>query len=178
MKKYISAFIMVVIMFVLQTTVFEHLRPFGVAPNLILAVTTIFAFMYGPKEGMFAGVVSGFLVDVLYNRVIGVSIILYSVVGYITGTTRNLYFKQDIYVPMAVLGLSDLLFNFFYYICYFLMRGKIEFFTYLKEVIIPETIYTIIIGTFIYLFVKWMDSKFHPAMKYPINIKEFEDNDI
>ncbi|MCR5625162.1 MAG: rod shape-determining protein MreD [Lachnospiraceae bacterium] len=176
MRKYIGAFFITLFMFLLQTTVLERVAIAGIIPNMMLIVTTLYGFMYGKKEGMFVGFLSGLLIDVLYNQVIGVSIILFCTIGYINGDARKLFFKEDFYVPVIVFGINDIIFNLMYYICYFLMRGRVGLFEYFFKIIIPEMSYTIIVGFFVYKLAILLDKKFRKRGKYPINISVFEED--
>ena len=100
MRRYITIFVLLIINFLLQTTVFRYIEVAHMVPNLILVVTVAAGLLYGRKCGIFAGVISGLLTDALYGSVIGIGILIYSVVGYLCGAASKLYFEEDLTVPV------------------------------------------------------------------------------
>ena len=56
MRRYITIFVLLIINFLLQTTVFRYIEIAHMVPNLILVVTVAAGLLYGRKCGIFAGV--------------------------------------------------------------------------------------------------------------------------
>ena len=54
MKRKITIFFILLITFLLQSTVFPRIFPVLVVPNLMTVVTSSFGFMRGRKEGMWS----------------------------------------------------------------------------------------------------------------------------
>ena len=69
-RKGIEA-VMVIVLFLLETTVFHYFEIASVKPNLLLILTASFGFMEGKREGMYVGVLSGFLLDICFGQYIG-----------------------------------------------------------------------------------------------------------
>ncbi|MGN1145662.1 MAG: rod shape-determining protein MreD, partial [Acetatifactor sp.] len=53
-------------------------------------------------------------------------------------------------LPIALITVSDLSYGIICYIMQFLLRGRLDFPYYLGRIILPETIYTIIVTLFLY----------------------------
>ena len=51
--------LLIIVCFILQSTVFQALSLAGISPNLLLIVTTSLGFLRGEKEGMAAGFFCG-----------------------------------------------------------------------------------------------------------------------
>lgn len=168
MKRYISMFLLIIACFLLQTSVFPHLKLTNVMPNLLVVITSAGGFMYGRKFGLFTGFLCGALIDLLYSSVLGVSVFIYVLIGYGNGMTNKLYFKDDLAIPLLALAFSDLAYGFLYYICYFMMRGRLEILSYLILIMIPEMIYTIVLGILIYKFMHWLEEKMYPEQEVPL----------
>lgn len=168
MKRYISMFLLTIVCFLLQTSVFTHLKLTNVMPNLLVVITSAAGFMYGRKFGLFTGFFCGALFDLIYSSVVGVSVFIYVLIGYFNGMTNKLYFKDDLAIPLLALAVSDLAYGFLYYICYFLMRGRLEILSYLAQIMIPEMIYTTAVGIFIYKFMHWLEEKMYPEQEIPL----------
>ena len=169
MKRYISFLLMVILGFLIQTTIFSHIQIINVMPNLLVILTAASGFMFGRKYGLYTGFVCGFFIDCMYNEVIGINIFIYVVVGYINGIANKLYFEDDLSVPLASIAVSDLLYGILHYICKFMLRGRSHLFSYIVSVMIPEAIYTIIFGVFIYKFIHWLDGKLYPPEEIPLD---------
>lgn len=175
MKRYISIFLLNLICFVLQSTVFQKLQLANVAPNLLIIITAASGLMYGRKTGMFSGVLGGLFVDTMYNSVIGIDILIYAFIGYVNGMANKLYFKEDYYIPLISIAVSDLAYGILYYICHFLLRGRLDMPYYLGHIMIPETIYTVIVGIVIYRFMRWLEEKLNPEEE--VSLKEHINKD-
>lgn len=168
MKRYLSMFVMIIVCFLLQTTIFPHLQLLHIMPNLLVVLTAASGFMYGRKFGMFTGFLCGLLSDCIYGDVIGISIMIFVVIGYINGMANKLYFKEDLSIPITAIALSDFVYGALYFICFFLLRGRFTVFQYFAGVMVPEAIYTVILGIVIYKFIYWLEEKLYPPEEVPI----------
>ena len=66
-----------------------------------------------------------------------------------------MFFDEDIKVPMALVTVSDLAYGCVIYGLQFMLRGRLYFPGYLSRVIIPETVYTVVMTLIFYrLFFK------------------------
>ena len=77
MKRKIVVFILIIVCFLLQCTVFKQLSFANVVPNLLIVVTSSFGFMRGKKDGMYVGMVSGMLIDLFFCEIFGFYTLLY-----------------------------------------------------------------------------------------------------
>ena len=162
MRRYIYLLLLNIICFVLQATVFRHLPLGGVTPNILIMITAASGLMYGRKLGMYSGVIGGLLIDAMFNSVIGLTILIYAFIGYVNGMLNKLYFKDKLYIPAMTIVLSDLAYGILYYICRFMLRGRMDFPYYLIHVMMPEAVYTLIVGLLIYLVMRRIKEYFNP----------------
>lgn len=146
---------MVLICFVLQSTLMKWIALGNVAPNLLIIITAAYGFMRGKKSGLLVGFFCGLLTDIFFGEVIGFYALIYMYIGYGNGFFNRIFFKEDIKLPLFLIALSDLFYGFVVYVLLFLLRGRFAFGYYMTNVILPEMIYTIVL-TFIL---------------YPINLK-------
>lgn len=150
MKRSITIGIIIVVCFLLQSTVFHFLELAGVVPNLLLIVTMSFGLMRGRREGLLVGFFSGLLIDIFFGSVLGPYAFIYMTLGYGNGFFHRIYYVEDVLLPMTMITLNDLIYNVIVYIVFFLMRNRLDFPTYFVNVILPEMIYTILITLFFY----------------------------
>ena len=151
MRRKIVLTIIIILCFLLQFTVFSRLTFAGIAPNLMIVVTSSFGFMRGRKEGMFVGLFCGLLIDIFFGSFLGIYALIYMYVGYLNGMFRKRFFPDDIRLPLILIGASDVCSNLIVYLILFLFRKRYAFGYYLNAVIIPELIYTMLITIFLYI---------------------------
>ena len=138
-RKVIEA-ALVIVFFLLETTIFSYLELASIKPNLLIILTAAFGFMQGKKEGMFVGVLSGFLLDISFGQYIGFYILLYTVIGYLIGG-------------------SELVYGILVYFFQFMLQSDFHFLYYLGHVIIPEMLYTVIITLIVYQLILRINRK-------------------
>ena len=136
--------------YLLQCTVFPSLEIAGIKPNLMLIVTASFGFMRGPREGMFVGFASGLLIDIQYGDMIGFYALIYLAAGFVNGLFEQIYFDEDIKLPLFLIAGSDFVYGLVVYFLTFLLRSDFDFLYYLNRIIVPETIYTIAVTLIVY----------------------------
>lgn len=152
MKRKSVSLAIVIICFLLETTVFRHLALASVTPNLLVVVTSSFGFMRGKKEGMFVGFLSGLVLDIFYGvgNMIGFYTLIYTLIGYGNGFFKRLFYDEDIKLPLFLISASELLYGIIMYIMFYLMRSRFDFGYYFRYIIMPELIYTILITLGLY----------------------------
>ncbi len=150
MKRSITIGFIIIICFILQSTLFQYLALAGIVPNLLLIVTMSFGLMRGRREGMLVGFFSGLLIDVFFGQVLGPYAFIYMTMGYINGFFHRIYYVEDVLLPMITIAVNDFIFNVIIYIIFFLLRNRLNFGEYLIDIILPEMLYTMIVTLFFY----------------------------
>ena len=130
--------------FILQTSIVGRMEFLAVKPNLILILTVSIGFMQGRSEGLLTGFVCGLLVDLFYGSIFGFYALLYMAAGYFSGRFSQIYFDEDVKIPLMLTALCDLFLNTAIYFLRFLLRGRVHFFSYLSGVIFPEVVCTVL----------------------------------
>lgn len=150
MRRKITLAILILVCFLLQTTVFRSLEMGQVAPNLLIILTISFGFMQGKKEGLMVGFFSGLLIDLFYGDVLGFYAMLYMYIGYLSGFFCKIFFDEDIKVPIVMVAAGDFILNFAIFVLKFLFRGRVDLYSYLKMIILPEIVYTVLLSVLLY----------------------------
>ena len=149
-RRLLANFILVILSFILQTTVFRVLDFGGISPNLLMIVVASMGFIKGDKAGLLTGFFSGLLVDIFFGTYIGFFALIYMYIGFIVGKFHEVFFSQNIAIPIVFITISDFLFGFICYVLMFLFRTKFNIGYYMITVIIPEMVYTAIVAIFFY----------------------------
>ena len=114
---------------------FPSLAVANIKPNLMLIITASFGFMRGPREGMFAGFASGLLIDIQYGNMIGFYALIYLLMGFASGIFKQMFFDEDIKLPILLIAVSDLIYGIVIYFLMFLLRSDFDFLYYLNRII-------------------------------------------
>ena len=165
MRRKIYVGIIIVVCFLLQCTIFKALSIASVSPNLMIVVVASFGFLRGKKEGMVIGLICGLLIDIFCGNIFGLYGLFYLLIGYMNGIFRRLIYPDDIKIPMLLILSSDLCVNLIQFLVLFLPRGKYYLGYYLMHIIIPEMIYTMIVGVFLYVLLMSINKKLEKQEK-------------
>lgn len=150
MKRFFVYILLVLSCFLLQTTLFQWMELADIVPNILIILAVSIGYMRGQKEGMFIGVMCGLCVDLMYGNVIGYYALLYMSVGFVSGYANFFYEPGDFAMPLVLIGVGDLMYGILFYVLSFLLRARLHFFYYLRRIIVPEIIYTVILSIILY----------------------------
>lgn len=158
-RKKLIAFILILLAFLMQTTIFRVIALAEVVPNLLLVVTISYAYLRGRTSGIVIGFVCGIMLDMMYGSVMGLYAFVFMTIGFMIGFCQKLYFTDSILLPTILIAVSDLLYCFYCYITEFLMRGRLHFIFYFVHKFLPEILYTTLVGFVLYQLIVWMEGK-------------------
>ena len=159
MKRKVISFLIILICFLLQSTVFPKITFFSVKPNLLIIVTASFGFMRGKKEGMFVGFICGILMDIFLGGLLGFYALIYATIGYVNGFFKRMFYDEDIKLPLGMISASELIYGLVVYICLFMLQGEFNFLYYLVHIILPELVYTILVTLVLYQIILQINRK-------------------
>lgn len=151
MKRKVTVAIIIIVCYLLQSTLFQTLSFATISPNLLIVVTSAFGFMRGQKEGTWIGLFCGLCMDIFSGSTLGFYALLYMYVGFFNGFFRKLFYPEDIKLPMLLISGSDLIYNLAVYFFLFLFRNRYEFGYYFMNIIIPELVYTMLVTIVLYM---------------------------
>ena len=159
MMRKVLIVVMILLCFILQSTVFRSLAFGGIIPNLMIILTAAFGFMRGEREGLIIGFFCGLLSDIFFGDILGFYALIYMYIGFVNGKFTRIFYPEDIKLPIALIIVSDLTYGLVCYCLQFMMRGKFDFPYYFLNVILPEAVYTIIVTIFLYPLVLLINEK-------------------
>ncbi len=158
-KRAAATAVIVLLCYLLQCTVLPSFALASVKPNLLLIVTASFGFMRGPKTGMLVGFFSGLMTDIQFGNVLGLYALIYLVIGFVNGQFQQMYFDEDIKLPLILISISEFVYGLVIYFLMFMLRSEFDFLYYLVHTIIPELIYTIVITLGLYQLILGINHK-------------------
>ena len=150
MIRIIGTVLLIFISYLLQTSVFAMIPFLQTTPNLLLIITFSIGVLRGREEGMIYGMCIGLFLDLMSGGYIGFYGIIYMYIGLMCG-----FFYQhiDIDVPLISVGFclgSEIFYHLYIFIFRFLLRGRLGIWVYLKNIIMPELVFTLVIAVFLY----------------------------
>lgn len=151
MKRIIVVLFLIISTFLLQSTVLKVIAFAGIVPNVSLMLTSFSGFMKGKREGMYVGFLIGILMDIFFGGgILGVYALIYMLIGYLNGMFHRIFYPEDFKLPFLFMTGSEIIYCLLSYGLFFLLRSKFSFLSYLKLIMLPELIYTVIVAIIMY----------------------------
>ena len=72
---------------------------------------------------------------------------------------------EDVLLPIIIVTLDDFVFNFMTFIIFFVLRNRLNFGLYMKDIILPEMIYTAILTMILFKFFVFINKRLKRAEK-------------
>lgn len=157
-KRKFTCIICIILALLLQTTLFRELALSDVVPNLLLVVTVAYAYLRGRTSGLLVGFLCGILLDSAYGSVLGLYAFIMMTVGFVIGFCPKIYFRNSLVLPLILIAASDFVYGLYYYITEFLMRGQLHFAFYFIHRILPEVVYTALVGIVVYRLIAALEA--------------------
>ena len=148
MKRFLINVLLLVLAFTIQNCVIPLIPFLSASPNLLLILTFSFGFIYGKEAGMYYGLV----LDLFYSGPFGFFTLLFVNIGYFNGICTKYYYEDYINLPLVMSLVNELIYNAYIYVFRFLIRNRLDIFYYVREIVIPETIFTVVTTLLIYRF--------------------------
>jgi rod shape-determining protein MreD len=90
-----------------QTTVLSRMRIFGVMPDFMLLVAVAGGVTAGASRGAALGFASGMLIDLFLPTPLGLSALVFTLVGYWVGVANTGVLRSAWYIPVLTAGAAS-----------------------------------------------------------------------
>ena len=157
--------IIILAAFLLQNNFFAAIPLIRTTPNLLLLVTVSFGLLHGRLTGMFVGFFAGLLTDIFGGTLLGQYALILSVLGYGCGFFTPYFFLEYVTLPMALCSMCEIAYGLYIYVFGFLFRGRLSIGFYFRTIILPETVYTVVILVIVYRFLLFVNRRLDEAAK-------------
>lgn len=158
-KRVLITALVLLVCYMLQCTLFPRLALASVKPNIMIILTASYGFMRGPRDGMLVGFFSGLLMDIQFGDILGFYALIYLAAGYINGLFEQMYYDEDIKLSLALVGATEFIYGLVIYLLMFMLRSEFDFLHYLRHIIIPELIYTIVVTLGLYPLILFINHR-------------------
>lgn len=160
---------LLVMIHVLESTLFQYIRIGGIGPNFMIMLIVSFALLRGSKEGMVIGSVAGLLYDISFGLHIGPTLLSYMFIGFVCGKFNKNFYRENFIIPFICTLVSSLFYSMIN-ILSFVLRGQLHFWYFIKSIMIPELIYTITLSLIVYQIAYLINEKIEESERYSRNI--------
>lgn len=120
--KRVYIFLIILINFILQTSLYNFVEIFGEIPNISLILVVIFAINSNEIEGSIIGIVTGLLYDIMVMNVIGINTLIYFVVGIAFGYIGDELNKENTITYVFMTFLASIVWQILMCIILFFLR--------------------------------------------------------
>ncbi len=156
-KTILAYGLLIFIYFILQTAFFPRFSLAGVSPNIMIILVSTLGFAKGANPGMTVGLVCGLLLDIYASGYFGMYALILVIIGFLNGAFRQLFFGDDMKLPLLLIGTSDLIYGGMVYVFTYVARGRLDFPYYFMNLMMPEAVYTILVALILYFPIIYLD---------------------
>ncbi|MBP3888204.1 MAG: rod shape-determining protein MreD [Cellulosilyticum sp.] len=156
--------ILLIVMHVLESTLFQYIRIGGVGPNFMIMIIVSFALLRGSKEGALIGIGAGLLYDLSFGLHIGPTVISYMLIGFVCGKLNRNFYRENFIIPFICTLVSSLFYSGVN-IMAFVLRGELAFVYFIKSIVVPELIYTITLSLIVYQLAYSLNERIESSQK-------------
>jgi rod shape-determining protein MreD len=157
----------ILLIILIQTTLLDYVRVFGVKPNLIFVFVVSIALLRGNVEGAVTGFFAGLMQDIVSGKVIGFYALLGIYLGLIMGSVNKRLYRENIFVVIFFTFVSTIAYESVVFFLGVFLKGQWSFIYPFKGIIIPEAIYNAVISIFTYILVIKTDHWIERAGRLP-----------
>lgn len=169
MKSKLAIFFIILFSIILQCTLLPALSLASITPNLMVIVAASFGLMRGKRSGLWIGLVCGIMADIFTGEILGFYSLIYMYIGFMNGFCYHIFYDDDIKMPIVLIACSDLAYGILVYAFQFLLRGRTDFFFYMRRIILPEVIYTIVLTILCYRLLLFINRKLEKSEQRSVN---------
>lgn len=162
MRIIVTTFV-VLINFILQTTLFHHLAIQSIFPNTALIIVVSYALLRGSKEGCIAGICTGLFFDIFYGTAMGYYAILFLGICFFTGRSQKNFYRENYLLPILFCSIAAGIFETIHFITELLLRKDGDILFFLVKILLPTIVYTAVVTVPIYRVLfginEWLELK-------------------
>lgn len=145
--------IIILLNFILQGTLFQYFNLFGVLPNTSLVIVVCFSLFTNKNKGALYGFVIGLLQDIIYGQALGIYALIYMLIGYGIGLINTKIFRDNLIISFFITSIATSFYILMNVLIMYLLGYEIGITSFLGFPIILQVLYNSIISIFVYFYV-------------------------
>lgn len=157
----------IVLALAVQSTVLVKLTILGVMPELVLVVVVSLAYLDGERVGTVCGFFGGLMLDLLLPQsIIGLSSLVYTLVGYGVGTMRQFAQGESVWTPVFAVSLASGVAQASYAVLAIILGQAWVSIAFTSKVIGLVVLYNTLLTPFVFPLVRRVADRFRPEKVY------------
>lgn len=151
-------FLIIVINFILQSTLFQAIKINGISANYTLVLVILITIVYGLSSGLFTAVVAGLFVDVYLSMAIGINLFILVIISVFISFIGRPLFTGNKLTLVFMTVLSTIMYQLMYFFFMYFLNKGIEFSRVMVHIVPYESIFNSIICIVFYqVIIKWIE---------------------
>jgi len=164
-QRIVVSTLLILAAFLLQNNIFSAIPLVNTTPNLLLLLTISLGLLHGQISGLLVGFFAGLMMDVFGGDVLGQYALILALLGYGCGFFNPYFYMDSLLLPLGACAVAELMYGMYVYVFGFLLRGRFDIGYYFGRIILPETIYTMIVLVVVYRFLIFVNRRLELASK-------------
>jgi len=170
--KVLAYAICIFFIILLQSTVLEYIKIFGVKPSLPIIFIVSVALLRGNVEGAVVGFFTGLSQDIVSGKILGLYALLGLYLGLAIGSVNKRLYRENFLVVIFFTFVSSVIYECMVFFLYTILplllfheKDQLDLLVPLGHIILPEAIYNSVVSVFVYMFVIKLNHKFEEISK-------------
>lgn len=157
-NKWVGYGAVLIVLFVLNTTILDWIKIFSIKPNLIIVFVVCVAIFENYLTGGVLGLFAGLFCDVLSSKAIGPATIILLLCGFAIGHLCNTVLQKSLINSLWLTVLVSFIYNTVFYIIFYAKLNLYEIFIAVFRIIIPEAVYTAMFAFLFYFLARKLNA--------------------
>lgn len=156
--KYRTLLLIVFINFIVQSTIVQGFRIYGIVANYTLILVLLVTIIYGFNSGLFTAIIGGLLVDSFLGMVIGLNMFILVIIVVLISIIGRPLFTGNKLTLVFMTGVSTLIYHLIYFFFMYFLNKGITFSSILTKTIPIEIVLNSIVCVIFYkIVIKWIE---------------------
>ena len=159
MLNVIVTAVVLIVNFILQSTVLQLIEIRGVIPVTMIIIIVSYALLRGQTAGAATGFAAGLIYDIFFGSSLGFYALMGFLVGHFCGICHRNFYRENYILPVTLSVISNLIVGLVIYITGFLLKNNYDVFYYLLAGIVPQSVFTGIASIALYRLLYSINNK-------------------
>lgn len=156
--KFRTLFLIIVINFIFQSTIFQAFKINGIAANFTLVLVVIVTILYGIESGLFTAVFAGLFTDVFLSMAIGINLFILVVIAVLISIIGRPLFTGNKLTLVFMTAISTTLYHLLYFFFMYFLNKGLSFNTVISHIVPLEIVMNSIVCVVMYsISVSWLE---------------------
>jgi len=135
-----------IFVFILQTTIFQSFRIFGVLPNLSVIVIILLTALLNRWIGIRGAIYLGILQDLFVSPALGLHTSVYVIIAVVISIFEDQVFRDNVIAVIMMIVASTLMYHSLFWIISYFMDMQIPLKDLIFKVLFIEGFYNLLLG--------------------------------